>query len=596
MMKIFEKSLFIFFFFKLVFHSNLVGQVTENRIEVLCSGISQQIGIDPIPGNTYTWVPDFYVSNSTISNPIVSLENSSPDSLDYNLIMREFNSNGTLIRIIFFTARVAPISLYSITILEADICPGDTVFLHRDYQWGSNFTIGPNMNAGYIIEDSTYFFYPTDSTQYTISYNDTAACLLQLRNIEIYLHDAVNASITSNDTVFCVTDTLAYTFLLQPPGGSLLGNGIDENGVFIPQLAGGGRQTLIYSQSNAGCSATDSIHINVLDQSGVVLADVPNLCGNLEAFEINYGSPSGGVYLLDGLTSDSIISSMLSPGPHNLLYTVSLGEDCEFSVSDVFNVIPVPSKPQITPAGPTLFCEGDSVKLFCTNFTRYLWSTGDTTQSIWASASGQYSVKIISNTGCISDTVSINIIEAPPLIINLIAKTYSDTFNISTYNATDGEIYLILPETFAPYAIYWSSGVENTDTLSGIGAGYYYVDVTNSAGCYANDSIRLIQPDSIPLSVSPEYSDLSFPNAFTPNGDGLNDFYVIKNLFPDHSNNTFRVWDISRRLVFQMENYNNQWNGKDNHGNQLPAGTYFLIFQIPKLDLTAKSFIDLRYE
>jgi gliding motility-associated-like protein len=596
MMKIFKKSLLFFFFFEIVIYTNLIGQVTENRIEILCSGISQQIGIDPIPGNTYTWVPDFYVNNSTISNPIVNLQNSSPDSLDYNLIMREFNSIGTLIRIIFYTARVAPISINSTTILESNICPGDTVFFRRDYQWGSNFTIGPNMNAGYIIEDSSYFFYPTDSTQYTISYNDTAACLIQLRNIEIYLHDAVNANITSNDTVFCVTDTLEYPFMLDPPGGNLIGNGIDENGIFTPSSAGGGRQTIFYSQSNPGCSAMDSIHINVLDQSGVALANVPNLCENLEAIEIVYGTPSGGTYFLDGIESDSINTSLLIPGPHNLEYTVSVGEGCVFSVNEIFNIIPAPPKPQITPASSTLFCDGDSVKLFATNFTRHLWSTGDTTQSIWANSSGQYSVQIISNIGCVSDTAAITITEAPPLAIQLEAKIYSDSFNISTYNATDGEIYLILPETFSPHAIYWSSGVENTDTLSGIGAGYYYVDVTNAAGCYAKDSILLIQPDSIILPPSPEYSDLFFPNAFTPNGDGANDFYVIKHLFSIYSINTFRVWDIRRQLVFQTENYNNEWNGVDRQGNQLPAGTYFLIFESPKLDRAAKVFIDLRYE
>ena len=591
-----EKAHILFLLFVLVTTGFLHAQVTENRIVHLCTGITQQIGIDPIPGNTYTWVPDFYVDNSTISNPNVTLLNSSPDSLDYNLIMREFNSSGSLIRIIFYTARVAPISLNSFTVLEANVCPGDTVYLRRDYHWGSNFTLAPNFNVGYRNIDSTYFFYPTDSLQYTISYSDSAACLIQLRNIEIYMHDAVIASISSSDSVFCVTDTLEYPFLLDPPGGTLIGNGIDENGIFIPSQAGGGEQTFIYSKSNAGCSAVDSIHINVLDQSSVTLQDVPNMCENLGLVEINYGSPSGGVYLLDGLTEDTINTTLLNTGPHDIFYTVSVGEDCIFSVSDVFNIIPAPAKPQITPESSTLFCDGDSVKLYCTNFTNYLWSTGDTTQSIWVNSTGQVSVQLISNIGCISDTTSITITEAPLLELQLDAKVYTDTFNISSYNGTDGEIYLTLPGTFPPYAIYWSTGLENTDTLSGIGAGYYYVDVTDAAGCYAKDSIRLIQPDSIVIPVTPEPTDLLFPNGFTPNGDGSNDLYVIKHLLPKYSINTFRVWDISRRLVFQKDNYTNDWNGTDNQGKKLPAGTYYIIFESPEWTGSVKAFVDLRYE
>jgi gliding motility-associated-like protein len=410
------------------------------------------------------------------------------------------------------------------------------------------------------------------------------------------MHEPVNAIISSEDTVFCVTDTLEYPFFIDPPGGTLTGNGIDENGIFIPSMAGGGEQTFYYSKSNAGCIATDSIHINVLDQSSVTLQDLPNMCDNLGAIEINYGLPLGGVYLLDGLAADTINTLLLAIGSHDLSYTVSVGEDCVFSVADVFTIIPSPAKPEITPASPTLFCDGDSVKLFCTNFTKYLWSTGDTTQSIWANSSGQYSVQIISNIGCISDTGSITITEAPPLLLQLDAKVYTDTFNISAYNATDGEVYLTLPGTFPPYAIYWSTGLENTDTLTGVGAGYYYVDVTDAAGCYAKDSIRLIQPDTIIPPITPEPTDLLFPNGFTPNGDGANDYYVIKHLLPKYAINTIRVWDISRQLVFQKENYTNDWNGFDNQGKKLPAGTYYIIFESPDLNGIVKVFVDLRYE
>ena len=90
--------------------------------------------------------------------------------------------------------------------------------------------------------------------------------------------------------------------------------------------------------------------------------------------------------------------------------------------------------------------------------------------------------------------------------------------------------------------------------------------------------------------------DLLIPNAFTPNGDGFNDLYVIRGMMPDHVENEFYVFDFRRQLVYSAQNYSNTWNGTDNKGNRLLTGTYYGVFKSKGLEKPFTTVIDLRYE
>jgi len=85
-------------------------------------------------------------------------------------------------------------------------------------------------------------------------------------------------------------------------------------------------------------------------------------------------------------------------------------------------------------------------------------------------------------------------------------------------------------------------------------------------------------------------------NAFSPNGDGVNDLFII-----DASalmSNANRVTIVNRwgDVIKEFDNYDNQtvaWDGTNLNGDNVTAGTYFFIIEIPDLEYKATGWIQV---
>ncbi|MEJ2162463.1 MAG: gliding motility-associated C-terminal domain-containing protein, partial [Robiginitalea sp.] len=101
--------------------------------------------------------------------------------------------------------------------------------------------------------------------------------------------------------------------------------------------------------------------------------------------------------------------------------------------------------------------------------------------------------------------------------------------------------------------------------------------------------------DSIEVEVNePTEADPGFVfNQFSPNGDGTNDFLIIRDiaLFPGNSIRIFNRYGVQ---VFEASDMTNDqvWNGIDN-GNQVPEGTYYYILELSPDREVAKGWIQL---
>ena len=67
------------------------------------------------------------------------------------------------------------------------------------------------------------------------------------------------------------------------------------------------------------------------------------------------------------------------------------------------------------------------------------------------------------------------------------------------------------------------------------------------------------------------------PNAFTPNGDGINDFLYPLNAYKAE-NLIFRVYNRYGQLVFETRDWTKKWDGTI-HGKEQGTGTYVWTLQ-----------------
>ncbi|OQP54570.1 hypothetical protein A4H97_21615 [Niastella yeongjuensis] len=115
--------------------------------------------------------------------------------------------------------------------------------------------------------------------------------------------------------------------------------------------------------------------------------------------------------------------------------------------------------------------------------------------------------------------------------------------------------------------------------------------VVNSAGISntTSNTLTLTYDGTPPVITTPGQHLITANNVLTPNGDGKNDKWVVKNIeqYPD---NEVKIFDRAGRLVYSHRNYNNDWDGKVN-GNPLAEGTYYYIIIFNKGENKASGYI-----
>ncbi|MEI7423959.1 MAG: gliding motility-associated C-terminal domain-containing protein, partial [Prolixibacteraceae bacterium] len=101
---------------------------------------------------------------------------------------------------------------------------------------------------------------------------------------------------------------------------------------------------------------------------------------------------------------------------------------------------------------------------------------------------------------------------------------------------------------------------------------------------YGNTSFRWIASDgkdyafdSATVNIIVNVQNIFIPKGFSPNGDGIDDYFIIKGA--DKYIVTLRVFNRWGSKVYESNHYKNDWDGASNVGmlisNQLPVGTYF---------------------
>jgi gliding motility-associated-like protein len=186
---------------------------------------------------------------------------------------------------------------------------------------------------------------------------------------------------------------------------------------------------------------------------------------------------------------------------------------------------------------------------------------------------GIYSVTVTDANGCdTSLTFNITELDAPEL-----AVTPNVPQTIYSGQEVAIEVTLVTPIDSAFYTWLELDGLDCYDCINPIArperTTTYLVTVTDPfTSCQDTAYVTIIVKDE---------TNIFIPNAITPNGDGMNDVWVIRELvtFPDNEVIILNRWGDQ---VFSASPYRNDFDGTYN-GKELPAGTYYYIIKLDNI-------------
>ncbi len=208
--------------------------------------------------------------------------------------------------------------------------------------------------------------------------------------------------------------------------------------------------------------------------------------------------------------------------------------------ADTIQIIDVAEQPVLNFAESAGFCAGEGIVLDAGNgYSSYSWNTGAASQSISVAAAGLYICTVTNAEGCAAtDSVLIEVYPTPDANLGFPTRylCFGETELLNVYN--EGATYL------------WQDGSTTPNYLLDT-AGLFSVIVTSDNGCIAEDQV---------VVISDCLNDMYFPNVFTPNGDGNNDWFRPV-LFADIENFYMEVWNRWGTVVYSGNDTNTGWDG-----------------------------------
>ncbi|MCB0516581.1 MAG: gliding motility-associated C-terminal domain-containing protein, partial [Bacteroidetes bacterium] len=195
-----------------------------------------------------------------------------------------------------------------------------------------------------------------------------------------------------------------------------------------------------------------------------------------------------------------------------------------------------------------------------------------------------------------NDDIDIDLADGAQATFNILDNDSSnETINIVDYSYPLNGVIQVDAQGNVTYTP--NLGFEGIDTFE-----YSITDANGevqSATVYINVYNTAIQ-DDVDLALRPD-CEMQLPNAFSPNGDGINDTYSIDKL-ACYQSFTFVVMNRWGQTVAEVrgedtQNVTDLWNGTDFSGKQLQEGAYFYILELVDSEgnsAVKKGFIELK--
>jgi PKD repeat protein len=348
----------------------------------------------------------------------------------------------------------------------------------------------------------------------------------------------------TNDTLICSIDTLQLNArgtgtVLWTPNYSI-SNQNNSSPFVSPDVP---TKYYVTLTDASGCVAKDSVFVDVklfvtIDagrDTGICAGDAIQLNPVSDALHYKW-SPSA------PLNNDTAKYPIAMPAVTTMFYVIGNIGKCQSTDSVKVRAAPYPGVGGIP---DTTICFGSSIQFNETGGSMYTWSPSFFLNNPYIpdpiakpDRSIPYIVTITDTLGCPKPSFDTVVVTVQKVVADAGPRDTSILVNQSLQlNATGGQFYLWTPST----------GLNNNTIPNPVATlndnQRYLVTVSNASGCFATDTINV---------TVYKFPGLYVPNAFTPNGDGLNDVFRpiglgIKQI------NYFKIYNRWGQLMFSTK-------------------------------------------
>lgn len=192
-------------------------------------------------------------------------------------------------------------------------------------------------------------------------------------------------------------------------------------------------------------------------------------------------------------------------------------------------------------------------------FQNYVWNTGEEGRNlnrIYINAPGTYTVTVTNEFDCTNSVT----VEVMPSDIATITN-----LEIIDFHAPDNSVTIFVegPGDYE-YALNNEVRFHNDNFFSGLKNGFHTVYVRDKNGCG---------------TVSKEFLVLDYPRFFTPNNDGINDYWTIIGIdeIPD-----FKIYIFDRfgKMLKRIPPHSQGWDGTNLKGKKMPSSDYWFLIDL----------------
>jgi len=541
--------------------STITASIGINGPSEVCAGVSVNFQNTSVGSNQYLW--DFGgIGSSALFTPSFVFE----EPGEYTITLYASHTNDCL---------VPDSTQISITVVpppeidvspDVSICAGDTIQLFASgadsYLWSpANQVSNPNI--------ANPLAWATTPTTFTVA--TSTECGIINRQVEV--------SILQEDYGADEMQTICpgQSVQLQAFGGGSyswtptewLNNPNLSNPVATPEET---IQFNVTITSPNGCVYTSAQVVNVLPGPPVTnTSESAAICDGGSAYIWASGGDSYNWLPGPGISTFNTHNPVVNPS-QSTMYYVEVSNICGTTLDSVYvHVATITASVQL----PDTVCPGYPVMLQAFGGDHYSWFPPESLSNSLISNpvstvnyTTNYSVVVYDDFGCNDIAYLTQVVYTPPFVA--IKEQYIvDYYTLIQLNATSNGV--LSWESDDPLSCYYCDSPE----LLALENTVVYVTATDENGCQTTDSIIVLVTGT-----------LYVPNAFTPNGDGLNDIFRASGKNIEEFN--MKIYNRWGELIFESFHIDDGWNGA--------IGNYLVQPDVYIWDIIAKEHTGVAFE